>query len=353
MSDAIHFAVVITSTEWRSLLGLGELRLARRRVQEVHAPPTTKERDRLFGWGPTTVLGDGNDVVVLELSETWPQGARRHPAHPSELVVISHEDILTHHTVGPEFHDYLRGDAEREGIQLSTGRYEEPWVRWVDDQKASLGLAAANELLAVFGLDADLSRKRPDGYTWHDIMRLARNAKVTVKPRPKHAEDLLRSVRPISDAVAGVRGSAAFDLAVNIEWIQSRLKKDPFAKKATRALLEAALDAGQAVPWSRSGYECPPVSDALRQLFDVHSRAYTAEITPETVPTIVRLVMSAKDQTLDPIDVPAAVAAFTSAGNPDAARMLCVALSGALGPLVSKRLTRVLTAVNLVPLDWS
>jgi hypothetical protein len=352
MSGDTLFAVAITSTEWRSLLGHGEIRFARRRAQEIHVPPTAKEQDRLFSWGPTTILGDGNDVLVIELSDAWLHNARRHPAQPSELVMITSDVVVAHHTVGPDFHAYLLGDAEREGIQLSQGRYEEPWTRWVANQEADRDLAAAKELLRVFNLNTDLSHKRHDGYTWHDPIRLARNSKTSIKPTPKHMEDLLRSVRGISDAVAGVHETAAFDLAANVEWIEARLKKDPFAKKSTRVLIEAGLDAGRLIPWSGSGSECQPVADALTHLIEKFPRAYTSEITPQMVGATVRVIMAAKDRTLDPIDVPSAIALLTKSGTDESARTLCVALSGALGPLITRRLTRTLSSVNLTQLNW-
>lgn len=350
MPESTHFTVVVNSTEWRSLLGLGQLRLSRRRVQEVHNPPTSKERNRLFGWGPTTVLGDGNDVVVLELSDEWHTASQKYPAHPSELLVISTDVVTAHYSVGSPFYSYLVGDAEREGVLLSQGRYEDSWNAWNEDQKSGQDLAAATELLTVLGLDTDLSRKRADGYTWHDIIRLARNSKTAIKPRPKHVEDLLRAVRPISDAVAGVHATAAFDLAVNVEWIQARTRKDPLAKVSTRVLVEAGIESGKSVVWSRTGSECQPVADALAHLSERFPRAYTAELTPQAISATVRLVMAAKDRTLDPMDVPSVIA---SLGSNESAKTLTVAISGALGPLVSRRLVKVLSAVNLTVLDWS
>ena len=353
MSGETLFAVAITSTEWRSLLGHGQIRFARRRVQEIHVPPTIKELDRLFSWGPTTILGDGNDLLVIELSDAWLDNARRHPAQPSELVIITADDVVAHHTVGPDFHAYLLGDAEREGVQLSQGRYEEPWTIWVANQVADRDLAAAKDLLRVFNLNTDLSRKRQDGYTWHDLIRLARNSKTSIKPSPKHMEDLLRSVRGISDAVAGVHSTAAFELAANVEWIEARLKKDPFAKKSTRVLIEAGLDAGRLISWSRSGSECQPVADALTHLAEKFPRAYTPETTPQMVGATVRMIMAAKDRTLNPSDIPSVIALLAQSGNDESARTLCVALAGALGPLISRRLTKALSSVNLTELNWT
>jgi hypothetical protein len=353
MSGDTLFAVAITSTEWRSLLGHGQIRFARRRVQEIHVPPTIKELDRLFSWGPTTILGDGNDLLVIELSDAWLDNARRHPAQPSELVIITADDVVAHHTVGPDFHAYLLGDAEREGVQLSQGRYEELWTIWVANQVADRDLAAAKDLLRVFNLNTDLSRKRQDGYTWHDLIRLARNSKTSIKPSPKHMEDLLRSVRGISDAVAGVHSTAAFELAANVEWIEARLKKDPFAKKSTRVLIEAGLDAGRLISWSRSGSECQPVADALTHLAEKFPRAYTPETTPQMVGATVRMIMAAKDRTLNPSDIPSVIALLAKSGTDESARTLCVALSGALGSLISRRLTKALYSVNLTQLNWT
>ena len=165
-------------------------------------------------------------------------------------------------------------------------------------------------------------------------------------------EDLLRSVRGISDAVAGVHATVAFDLAANVEWIRARLKKDPFAKKSTRVLIEAGLDAGQSIPWSRSGSECQPVADALTHLVEKFPRAYTSETTPQMVGATVRVIMVAKeDGKVDPIDVPSIIALLAKSGTDESARTLCVALSGALGPLMSRRLTKALSSVNMTQLN--
>lgn len=353
MSDTTLFVAAITATEWRSLLVLGEFRIARRRIQEVNLPPTPKERDRLFAWAPTTVLGDANDTLVIEFVENWLDVAKRHSAHSSELIIISLDQVFAHHAVSLESHSYLCGDAEKEGVELSAGRYESVWVEWVRRQEILTDLVAAQMLTHSFGITVDLNSKRSDGYAWHDIIRLARNSKTSVKAKPKHIEDLLRSVRQISDAVAGVHSSAAFTLTANIEWVATRLGKDPLARKALRAVIEEAIEAGRVTIWSADPSACPPVAQALAILVEKFPRAYAPGMSPEMVALATRLVMAAKDQTLTPIDVVIAIRRLLDFGSTESAANLCVAISGALGPTMSRRLSRALRTINPTVLNWS
>jgi len=299
------------------------------------------------------VLGDGNDVLVLELHDDWFKAARRYPAHSSELVVVSLGDIASHHTVGPEFHAYFSSEAEREGIEIAQGRYDSSWNDWVSGQRLGLDLEAARCLLNELGLQVDLRRKRSDGYAWPEVMLLARNSKAKIRKIPKHVEHLLQHVRTINTAVAGVRDFAAYTVAANLEWIQIRLKKDPMAKGDIRQVVDAALLEGQQIPWQPDPTQSPAVFAALQLLHTTYPRAYTDELTPEAVGCLLRLIMGAKDQTLNPMEIPATVGQFRLAGPVDSATLLCVAVSSALGPLLSRQLTRVLGSVNMTMLDWS
>jgi hypothetical protein len=351
--DATLFAAAISQTEWRSLLGLGELRISRRRVQEVHVPPTPKERSRLFAWAPTTLLGDATDTLVIELADNWLADSKRHPAHPSEIVVIGLGQVFAHHSVSSEAHSYLSGDATKEGIELSACRYESVWDEWNRQREVSADLAAAETLIRVFGMPVDLKQKRADGYGWHDIVKLAQNSKTSVRSKPKHIETLLRSVRQISDAAAGVHSTGAYALAVNIEWIATRLNKDPLTKKALRTGIEEALEAGRAVGWSLELTTCPAVAQALTDLAGSFPRAYTSGVSPEMVALTNRLVMAAKEQSLLPIDVAVAVRHLLASDSTESASNLCVAVSGALGPITTRKLGRALGAMNPTTPDWS
>jgi hypothetical protein len=351
MTESHVAAVAITASEWRALLGYGELRLARRRVQQLSEPVAAKESNRLFSWAPTTVLGDGNDLLVLDLVEDWASMSRKHPAHPSELLVIPFDAVKTHHCVGATYHAYLSGEAEREGIPLVHGQYDAVWSQWVSEQSTSHEVATAQELLGAFGIDVDLRRKRPDGYAWLDIIRLAKNSKTTVKPRPKQVESLLRAVRGISTAVSGVHGSTAFDIAVNVEWVAVRTGRDPLKKKALREQIDTALESASQSPWSTQGSESESYIEAIKMLEATYPKVYTGEITPSAVSHVIRQVMAAKDRTLRPMDFIGSIHALNGSSR-DAAALLCVAVSGALGPLISKRLIKSLQMVNPIELDW-
>jgi hypothetical protein len=61
--------------------------------------------------------------------------------------------------------------------------------------------------------------------------------------------------------------------------------------------------------------------------------------------------MAAKDRTLRPLDFVGSIHALNDSSR-DAAVLLCVAVSGALGPLISKRLITSLQKFNPGDLDW-
>jgi hypothetical protein len=351
MTETHVSAVAITASEWRALIGYGELRLARRRVQQLTKPVAAKESNRLFSWTPTTVLGDGNDLLVLDLVEDWASMTRKHPAHPSELLVIPVGAVKTHHCVGAAYHAYLSGEADREGVLLEHGQYDAVWSQWVAEQSTSHELTTAQELLNAFGIDMDIRRKRPDGYVWLDIIRLAKNSKTAVKSQPKQVESLLRAVRGISTAISGVHGSTAYDIAANVEWIAVRTGRDPLKKKALREQIDKALESASQSPWSARGSESESSIEAIKLLEVTYPKVYTGEITPSTVSHVVRQVMAAKDRTLQPVDFIGSIHALNGSSR-DAAALLCVAVSGALGPLISKRLIKSLQMVNPVDLDW-
>ena len=353
MSETTVTAVAITQTEWRSLLRLGELRIACRRIHKVEIPPTPKERDRLFSWAPTTEIGDANDTLVIELVDNWSEQSRRHPSQPTEILVIELNSVSAHHAVNVESHAYFSDDAAKEGIELSEGRYESTWLGWVGQQESATYLAAAETLIRSFGIPVDLHRKRSDGYHWLDIIELARNSKISIKAKPRHIEDLLRSVRQISNAAAGVHSTASFTLAVNIEWVVARLGKDPLRKKGLRTVLEEALDVGRNVDWSIDTTSCEPVARAVEALAEAFPRSYTPDISPEMVVLTNRLIMAAKEQSLSPIDVSIAIGHLLASDGTESAATLCAAISGVLGLTMTRRLCRALGAINPTALEWS
>lgn len=75
-------------------------------------------------------------------------------------------------------------------------------------------------------------------------------------------------------------------------------------------------------------------------------------MNPASVVHVVRIVMAAKDKTLRPLDFVGSVHALLKVSRESAA-LLCVATSGALGPLISKRLINSLHMVNPIELDWA
>ena len=338
MAVSPRSAVALTATEWRSFIASGILRISRRRVQFLQQPPTTNDFDRLFSWAPTTVLGDGNDVLVIELHPDWYEISASHSSQPTELVILPIAAVHSHQAVGKEFNDYLSVDAEKEGVALSHGVYDRGWIDWVEKERSDYEVHAAVTLMSSLGLSADLGTPRDDGYQWRDVIRLARNTKIDrLVETPSHLDDLLRRAREIGTTVAGVHDSLAYELAVNIEWIAARLDTDPLDSNEISSALNQALEMGRGIAradfWSQAIF-CEELLEELAQRFP---SAFTGEITPFTVPGITRLVTEAKARTLDPNEFRATVRK-----HPNSAVTMCAIVAGALGSHLTNRLSSVL-----------
>ena len=352
MAEKPTFAIAVTSAEWRSLIGFGELRTSKRRVQQVSEPITSKESGRLFAWMPTTVLGDENDTVVLELTNDWLEISKKASSHPAELILLSRGAVLSHHCVGPSSLAYLSSEAQREGIELQMGRYQSTWAEWSAEQISSQQIAAAEHLLKCLEIDVDLKKKRLDGYRWQDIISLANNSKKVIKARPKHVESLLRAVREISNSVSGVHSTEAFNIAVNIEWVAVRAGKDPLKNGNLREQIDGAIAVAKEVPWSAVRQWNSLTSDAIRSLETAFPKVYTDDINPDSVVHIVRLVMAAKEHALSPKDFVMSMQHLMKL-SPQAAILFGAAVAGALGPLMTRRLVRSLEMNNPMELDWT
>jgi hypothetical protein len=351
MVESVRNAIAVTSTEWRTLLGFGELRIAKRRVQQLSEPFTSKECRRLFAWMPTTVVGDENDTIVLELANDWLEKCEKVPAHSSELVLLPHDAVVSHHCVGETALAYLSGDAQREGIELTSDRYAAIWSELVAEQSASLELTAAEYLLKDFGLNVSLRSKRADGYTYRDVIQLGKNSKTAIRERPKHLESLLRAVREISNAVSGVHSTEAFAVAVNVEWVATRTGKDPLKNLRLREQVDAAIAIASGIEWSSGCIANAPTADVIRLIETSFPKAYVGDITAESVAHIVRIVMAAKDQTLSPKSFLMSMHRLREISH-DAAALLGSAVAGALGPVMTRRLVRSLQMNDPVELDW-
>lgn len=346
MEESKTDSVVISAAEWRSLCTFGELRMLRRRVCCVQFPMSTRDRERLFLSSPTVKLGDASDTLVLELGPTWRSPSSRHPRLKSELVLLTMSMITSHHCVDSTSQAYFEEDARRMGIDLELGRYETPWATWIGGLRDEAHLKALDELLTVLRLEVDLKRRRPDGYRWLDILGLAENSKRVVRPRPKHAEDLLRHVRPVAGAIASVYDTAASLVAANIEWIAIRTKSKPLSKKKHKAFLTQYLNQLRQSSWTAESVWAQETSEVLDYLQKAFPRAYTAELSPQSVPVIFRLTKDAKDRRLSPELFLSCIHSLRARNQTAAALMLCAAVAGALGPEVTGRLVRVLSMNN-------
>lgn len=346
MEESKTDSVVLSAAEWRSLCTFGELRLLRRRVCSMQFPSSDRELERLFLISPTVKLGDASDTLVLELKPTWRSASSRHPRLKSELTLLTMPMIRSHHCVDSTSQSYFEDDARRMGIDLRLGRYETPWATWVSGLRDETNLKAFDELLATLQLKVSLKR-RSDGYRWLDILGLAENSKRVVRPRPKHAEDLLRHVRPVAGAIAGVYDTAASLVAVNVEWIAIRSTSSPLLKRKHKAIVTKYLTHLRKSPWTAECAWSQESSEVLDYLRKAYPRAYTAELSPQSIPIVLRLTKDAKDRRLSPETFLSCIHSLKAHGQLEAALLSSAAVAGALGPEVTRRLAQVLSMNDL------
>lgn len=338
-------AVVVTSTEWRSLLALDELRLARRRVTPVTSPPRRRERDRLFCVAPTTVLGDANDVIVLELDpDRWSHVARE-PAYRAEIAIICRADVSAHHCVDSAQFAYLSEEARREGLVMRTGHYDAAWRAWVLQEQDRLRLQAATTVLNCFGLTIDARKRRSDGSKWRDVLRVAESADQLLPRQPRHVLQLLHHLRQLENETAAIRDTAAYPLAAVVEWTRLRTRRDPLKNKSLRALIRPTIADAKQHPFTIECLRETGTTEICRRLSEAYPKAFTQELQPEAIVLILRFVKDAKDGLLRPHEFRAAVTHLAETSH-DGATLLSASTAAALGAPTARRLANALQSAE-------
>jgi len=339
--------VAVNSAEWLNLCARREIRLQKRRAVQVSAQPSGHEMERVFALAPYTKLDSALDLFVLEVKQGWTSSKNRHRVGSSELLLLSLDDVVSHHPVATEHADYYRNIASRHDVGLDEALFEESWRAWVFNETIDASLRAANALQERLGITPSIKRRSIDGYKWEELARVILRPSDQIKKRPGHVEQLFRTANEIADQAAGGRDTEQYYLACTIEWIKCRLNKYPMRKREISERLLSALDASKQLPF---GQPSEPTSTGLDLLVATYPKAFTEELTPETITSLVRVTTDAKRKRLK-LDTAIRMARSL---RPDLASSMLIsfAMAVSLGVERTHQLANAPTSPETQDVDW-
>lgn len=345
--DAPRLLVAVNSAEWLNLCARHEIRLQKRRAVHVATQPSLREMERVFALAPYTKLDSALDLFVLELKPDWTSSKNRHRVGSSELLLLSLGDVVSHHPVATEHADYYRNIASRHEVGLKEAIFEESWRAWIFNETVDSSLHAANALQARLGIAPSISRRTIDGYKWEDLARVILRPSEQIKRRPGHVEQLFRSANDIADEAAGGRDTEQYYLACTIEWVTHRLNKQPMRKREIKEQLSSTLSASKQLPF---GQLSESTSAAIKLLVASYPKAFTDELTPETITLLVQVTTDAKRQRLK-LDNAIRMARSLRPELPSSA-LISFAMAVSLGVERTHQLVNALTSPDGQGIDW-
>lgn len=345
--DAKTTIVILTSTEWLNLCSRKSIRLSKHRPVSISHSPTEREMNAAFAKAPFTKLKSSVDVLAVTISPDWASKERRHSASPQDIYWLKLTNVLSHHTIAESDREYYQNITSRSGIILEESIYEPFWRAWVEREQNDALLGAWSDLSQVLGIENPTALKRGDKYKWQEVAQLCRNPKQPLKNKPAHVETLLRNLSFISDAVLGITDSQKFHLAVNIEWIEQRLGKDPLRSNEAKKLIGAAFEAAE-------NHDFLPLTeqtrDALRYLQEKFAKAYTSELTPIALPQLLNVYLSCKAKSRR---LPQAVlSALHADSERNSAALLTLLTTCLLGVESTYQLVQLFSFENLMEMNW-
>lgn len=339
--------VAVNSAEWLNLCARNDIRLHKRRAVLVPAQPSSQEMEKVFALAPFTKLDSALDLFILEINPDWTSSKNRHRVGRSELLLLSLEDVVSHHPVAAEHSDYYQNIMSRYQINLGEARFEESWRGWIFNETTDASLRAAKVLQTRLGITPSINRRTNDGYKWEELARVIVRPSEKIKKRPAHIEKLLQSANAIADEAAGGRDSEQYYLACTIEWIKHRLNKQPLRKQEIKEQLSSALGASKQLPF---GPPSEPTSAGLKLLEATYPNAFTDELTPATVTSLVLVTTDARRKRMK---LDAALRIVRSL-NPDSASstVISFAMAVSLGVERTYQLAHALTRSDAQESDW-
>lgn len=340
--------LAVNSAEWLNLCARDSIRMHKRRALRVSTTPTDHEMERVFALAPFTKLDSSLDLFLLVLKPDWPLSKARHWAGGADLLELHLEHVLSHHLVSAEHADYYRNIALKHQVHLGEALFEKAWRNWVISETVHASVKASNALLASIGAPNIVGRRKTDGYTWEDLARAILRPHEAIRPRPSHAELLLRSIGKIDDAAAGARDTDQHYLACAIEWVHLKTKKRPLRKKELSGPLSAALSSSKSTPF---GTPSALTLEALDLLVATYPKAFTEEIRPNFIAVLIQTISDAK---LGNLKLDSAVQLVRSL-EPKApsSSLACLAMATALGVERTYQLVNALRRHEPTDENWS
>lgn len=339
--------VILTSTEWLNLCSRKAIRLSKHRPVRISHPPMEKEMNTAFAKAPFTKLKSSVDVLAITIAPDWASKESRHSASPQDIYWLKLKDVQSHHSIAESDREYYQNITAKSGIVLEESIYEPFWRAWVEGEQNDALLQAWIDLSQVLGLQNPSLTKREDKYKWQEVTHLCRSPKLPLKNKPAHVETLVRNLAFISDAVLGITDSQKFHLAVNIEWIEQRLGKDPLKASQTKKIVSAALEAAE-------GQDFLPLTDqtldTLNHLQEKFKKAYTTELNPLVIPQLVSIYLGCKSKSSQ---LPQKfLGALQFDKSRDSAALLTLMTTCLLGVESAYQLIQLFSYENLMDMTW-
>jgi hypothetical protein len=339
--------VAVNSTEWLNLIARRSIRMLKRRVISVGREQTAKEMSRVFALAPDTKLGSSVDLFILELETDWEKTVLKHPRAQSDVVILDLAAVRNHHPITAQDSDYYEVSASKAMLELQPPVFEESWRAWVWDETLSSSISAAATLQTALDVPSVLGSKRADRYSWSDVAALVLRPHSPIRTKPAHIESLLRGIRDLADGVAAVRDAQSFYVACSLEWIDLRLNKDPLRKKGDRERVQAYLQESRGLPL------LPATEQTRLELIELgvrFPRAYSSEITPDSLASLIQLISDARSKRLK---ISTLVQALERCGlHSPSATLLTFVLATYLGPELTSQLVVALSKESPADLDW-
>lgn len=346
-SDSRQILLTINSTEWLNLCARSSIRMSKRRPIIVSNPASEREMEKVFATAPFTKIDSSVDLFILVINEEWVKSKAKQRVHPSEILILSLTDIISHHPIALEHAEYYRNIGAKCNVYLDEPIFEKSWLFWITNETVQSSLDAAERLHQAFHAHPSAETKRADKYKWDDIARLVLRPNEAIKAKPAHVESLLRNARKIADAVASTQDSEQFYIACAIEWIDIRLGKDPLTKRTTKDTLLAALVSARELPL---GTPTVQTSEALELLAETFPKAFTDEISPIVVAHVVQLLTKSRNKMLRPETFSGILRSLDDKSSSVA--MITFVLATSLGIELTNQLILATSQVNLVPMSW-
>lgn len=344
---ASRWLVAVNRTEWLNLLGQGEIRMLRQRVVGTDEQPTQKNLDRVLALAPQTNIDSPIELFVLDVGEGWASIAARHPASPADVRVLRVSDVVAHRTVAQENLAYYSVVGERYGVVLDDCDFEPLWLDWAVREQIRSVAACTARLLGYFGNHEDFGGKRADRVSWQDLGRILLGHEVVTGPKPGHVEQLLRSGEEIVDRIAGTRDAQSFHLAAAIVWIETRTGRNPQRSRDTAARVREYLDLARSVEFAAPTAD---TAEALGVMAGAFPRAFTDELTPEIVSSLLEVIHDSASRSLAPDRV---VELLRSAGGtPPSQSLLAFVITARVGVERIGHLHRALERTDGCALRW-